>query len=87
MQEKKTEPPHRGEVIAELYQAGLELKRCQLKRTYPHASPDEIEAHLWAWQMRIPEDLEELGTLTVFPLPPLSEQSSTRSTSASSAPV
>ena len=85
MQEKKTQPPHRGEVIAELYQAGLALKRCQLKRTSPHASPDEIEAQLWAWQLRIPEHLEELGTLTVFPLPPLPKQRSSRSTSASSA--
>ena len=60
---------HKGEVIEELYRAGLELKRCQLKRAHPNASPQEIDQLLKAWLWRIPDDLKDLGTLTVFNTP------------------
>lgn len=60
---------HRGEVIEELYRAGLELKRCQLKRAHPSASPQEIEERLKAWLLRVPDDLKDLGKLTLFNTP------------------
>ena len=57
---------HKGEVIEDLYRAGLELKRCQLKRAHPQANPQELEAHLKAWLLRIPDGVESLGQLRVF---------------------
>jgi len=59
---------HRGELIEELYYAGLELKRCQLKRAHPKESLESIEERLRAWLIRVPDDLETLGTLRVFPI-------------------
>ena len=59
-------PLHKGEVIDELYRAGIEMKRCQLQRAHPGLSSVEIEVLLRAWLFKPPQGVDGWGTITVY---------------------
>ena len=44
------------EVVDEMYLEGLEMKRQQLRRSHPEASPEEVEALVAAWIADRPMD-------------------------------
>ncbi len=44
----------RYQILLDLFQAGEEILRQNLRRRFPVASADEIEAHVMAWLHRRP---------------------------------
>ena len=57
---------HKGIIIEELHQAGLEMKLCQLKREHPDLSSKAIEDLFYQWLYQPPSDTEGWTILTII---------------------
>ncbi len=62
---KQSTAVHKGLIIEELYQAGMKMKLCQLKREHPHLSSEAIDELFYQWLFQPPADTEGWATLTI----------------------